>query len=102
MASFVGRSPSGGLVEFGAWYGLFIVGGLYMPRFAIGLGLPGAPILLVASNCGLTIFVLAKPEAVAAPVVEPGMCLSSFVKGNVLLWSIPGVFLIEGLSACGL
>lgn len=33
--------------------------------------------------------------------VDPGTCLRSLVKGRVLLWSIPGVFLMEGLSAFG-
>ena len=101
--SFVGKSPNGGLTGPCPWYGLFIVGGLYMFRFAIGLGLPGTPTFLVASSCGLTILVLAEPETAAAPVwVEPGTCFNSLVRGMVWLWLIPGVFRIDGLSACGL
>jgi hypothetical protein len=34
-------------------------GGLYEPRFSVGLGLPGIPILRVVSNCGFAKFVRA-------------------------------------------
>ena len=77
--------------------GLF-KGCLKEPLFAIGLMPPGAPILLVASNCGFTIFVLG-PGLGATGCVEPGTCLRSRVKGLEVLWSIPGVLRMEGDSA---
>lgn len=68
----------------------------------IGLMLFGAPILLAVSSCGFTIFPLATGAGLGAVCVDPGTCLRSLVRGFDELWSIPGVFLIDGDSAWGL
>jgi len=89
MAPLAGKSIKGALVLSN---GLFIIdGGLYCVLFAIGLGLAGAPIFLVASSCGLMTLGL-----------ETGTCFRSLVSGLDDLWSIPGVFRMDGDSACGL
>jgi hypothetical protein len=104
IGPFAGKSTSGGLPAFGPKrlsFGLFIVGGLYCPLFIpAGLGLPGAPILLVASSWGFTILVVLGPGgAVIVAWVEPGTCLRSLVRGLEDLWSIPGVLRMDGDSA---
>lgn len=65
IAPFAGKSTNGALAgpPPPLSIGLFIVGGLYCPLLAIGLGLPGAPILLVVSSCGFTMFGLGPADA---------------------------------------
>ena len=65
----------------------------------MGLGLPGTPILLAESSCGFTILGLWFMAAEAVACVDAGRCLRSLVKALENLWSIPGVFRMEGDSA---
>jgi len=95
--------------------GLFIVGGRYCPLLARGLAPPpGVPILLAWLRCGFTTFPI--PDWNPPPGLEPGptpgtageagawllLCTAFLVTGFDELWSMPGVFLMDGLSAFGL
>lgn len=102
--------------------GRFTVNGRYWPLFPIGLPTPpGAPICLAWFNAGLpTPPALGRPGPnptalekllAAGPLVGPrcgsasllggGTCFPSLLNGLEELWSIPGVFRIEGLSRWG-